>query len=526
MKRRLFLAVLFSVFSVMPLLSSTTVNIFGTNVLRIQKYLDNGTLASNDYDYTQNIYNNSIGRSIYEFDLPANFPNNAIISQIKIRYRHLQINSDDYNALIGAADEFTHTTNQQDWNYTEAVPLLGPNPPSGLYAFPPNRDTSYYSAGSDIPMLDSILQNIIVAGKTKLFLVIRSGNESRTGGYPGDLHAIFKDIKLEITYNLGVRYVLKNNIEAGQLYVSSSTKTGYVNSGQNIIVPTSSIVSLAAVEPQTINSIQYVWNDNEGVSNKSYWGKYDSSGVLHGSNYSTTLIDTAKSTENNYTLKANLRKYLSISRSEQSEFDGTSSAGVVAQIVEGNTGQITAPATKTLNGRPYNFAGWTDGDTTNPRTISSPTASTIDTALYKYPNHTNYSYTAYFNNQRKLIRTTDTTKLYKVYESINKVWLEVSTNNGSTWMVLNNGMPLNTGNAKCASLCTYGATVGVVYQEQYESGFRIKLRFFQENNYCGFGPYVISTESDESYSTHACPVITWVNGGKLLIVYETKNFVQ
>ncbi len=265
------------------------------------------------------------------------------------------------------------------------------------------------------------------------------------------------------------------------------------------------------------------------------WPNYE--GAVHGPAYgwfngctrssaspSYSPVDWRRSLTKKTLNGGSIHPIFNITRNDQTEFDGTSSAGVVAQIVEGNTGQITAPATKTLNGRTYNFAGWTDGDTTNPRTITQPTANATYTAFYKYPSHTNYYYTRYFNNQRKMIRTSDTTKLYQVYESSNKVWLEVSTNNGSTWTIANHGMPLNTGNAKCASLAAYGSSVGIVYQQQYGSGFKVMLRFFYPyaNDYVGVGPYVVATEEDESYSLHANPVIGWGYNGKLYIVYEKK----
>ncbi len=252
----------------------------------------------------------------------------------------------------------------------------------------------------------------------------------------------------------------KNTMGGGVIYVNGGTR----DHGYSFSKFSGDVAVFGAID-QTYQGIYRVWNTSGNQI--SYWKqKPNGQSVptqISGQNqrYYTRTIS---SSDNGMEIYADLKMQFDFSRIEQSEFDGTSSAGVVAQIVEGNTGQITAPATKTLNGRAYNFAGWTDGDVTNPRTVSSPTANAIYTAFYKYPNHTNYYYTMYFNNQRKFARTNDTTKLYKVYESANKVWLEVSTNNGSTWTIANHGMPLNTGNAKCASIVTRDLCVGIVYQ--------------------------------------------------------------
>ena len=56
-----------------------------------------------------------------------------------------------------------------------------------------------------------------------------------------------------------------------------------------------------------------------------------------------------------------------------------------------------------------------------------------------------------YNNpgQSKFIKTTHqqygTNYFHKVYESMGNVWYEMSTDGGSTWQIMNNGKPLNTG---------------------------------------------------------------------------------
>ncbi len=331
----------------------------------------------------------------------------------------------------------------------------------------------------------------------------------------------FKKAQQIISFNVQFPMHVKNTMEGGTLSVDGTQKY----SGDTINRAPGDVVTFQAIN-QTYGGIYRLWNTTGAALSNWQQQSYNQSTIsnISGANQSS-YSRTISSSDAGMTIYCDLKRRFDISRDEQSEFDGTSSAGVVSQIVESNSGTISAPATKTLSGRAYNFAGWTDGDTTNPRTITQPTANTTYTAFYKYPNHTNYSYTMYFNNQRKFTRTTDTTKLYKVYESANKVWLEVSTNNGSTWTIANHGMPLNsTGYAKCASIASYGSCIGIVYQQQSGYGFKIMLRFFYPsgNNLVAYGPYEVSNEIDELYSLHANPVLGWGYNGKLLIVYEKK----
>jgi len=344
--------------------------------------------------------------------------------------------------------------------------------------------------------------------------------------YVNVMDAIYQLDSTSVTFTVqagvSTQLTAKNTMGGGVIRIDGTQR----DHGYSFTKISGDVAAFEAID-QTYEGIYRVWNTSGNqISNwRQKTTVQTSLSAIQGAtqrNYTRTI----SSSDNGMEIYADLKKRFDFSRTEQSEFDGTSSAGVVTQIVEGNTGQITAPATKTLNGRAYNFAGWTDGDTTNPRTISSPTTNATYTALYKYPSHTDYYYTRYFNNQRKVTRTNEGSTLYQVYESMNKVWLEMSTNSGASWSILNRGMPLNTGNAKCASMCTYGGAIGIVYQQQAGTGYDIMLRFFFPNtntyNTLGYGPFVVSEESTESYSTHACPVIGWVYGGKLLIAYEKK----
>lgn len=114
------------------------------------------------------------------------------------------------------------------------------------------------------------------------------------------------------------------------------------------------------------------------------------------------------------TYKASYRYKTNISVSGQMEFDGTQVLSST-QIWQYENGQISAPSQQTINGRTYNFAGWTDGNGDNPRTIWPDNNQTY-TALYKMVQKSNDE-TAYANNsQRKFVRTSNG-YLHCVYEN-------------------------------------------------------------------------------------------------------------
>ena len=93
----------------------------------------------------------------------------------------------------------------------------------------------------------------------------------------------------------------------------------------------------------------------------------------------------------------------------------------------------------------YVFTGWSDGSNELNRTFSS--AANVQ-ALYKYPHHSNYSNAFSNNGQRKCIRVLENNHILLVYESMGRIWLERSTDNGGTWSLLNGGKPISFGTAK------------------------------------------------------------------------------
>jgi hypothetical protein len=115
---------------------------------------------------------------------------------------------------------------------------------------------------------------------------------------------------------------------------------------------------------------------------------------------------------------------------------------------------------------------------------------------------------AYSNtSQRRFIQTPDGVK-HICYESMNKVWYELSTDNGATWFLGNGGKPLSSADSKNPSMSFYGNQVGIVWQEKSGSSSNIKMAVFYSANYASS---VFSTlvSNDCDYTTNANPVIAF-----------------
>ena len=123
------------------------------------------------------------------------------------------------------------------------------------------------------------------------------------------------------------------------------------------------------------------------------------------------------------------------------------------------------------------------------------------------------------NSSRKFARTTDGS-LHLVYESMGNVWYEKSTNNGTTWTIMNNGNPLSALNAKSPSLSAVGDNVYVVFQEKKSAGGS-QLTLYSPCGCATGGNYILEDEDDEVYATtDFMPVIAAGANGEVMIVWK------
>ncbi|MBI1806894.1 MAG: M4 family metallopeptidase, partial [Ignavibacteria bacterium] len=230
---------------------------------------------------------------------------------------------------------------------------------------------------------------------------------------------------------------VKNNFPGGTIKISS------VNNNQPITVPSDgypvfttagSSITIEAISPQLgIGTPPYdrVWNVNGNVLSK--WKKrlVDGTEVFPPGGENQAFPFTLSSSDNNTTYIADMKKLYKISRNDQTDFDGTFAAGVVSQIVEQNSGTVTAPSQQTINGKDFRFYQWSDGDK-NPSKTVSPVDNTTLTAYYKAHLLSSSSAALSSNSQRKLVRDASG-KLSLTYESASAIWNTTSTDNGATW---------------------------------------------------------------------------------------------
>jgi len=94
-------------------------------------------------------------------------------------------------------------------------------------------------------------------------------------------------------------------------------------------------------------------------------------------------------------------------------------------------------------GTNWEFQYWDNGSTSLTRSNIAVSEPTTLKAYYKGVDKTDAANALTNNNQAKIIRTgtSSTGTLFKVYESMDCVWLEKSTNNGVSWELMNDGKP-------------------------------------------------------------------------------------
>jgi len=314
-----------------------------------------------------------------------------------------------------------------------------------------------------------------------------------------------------------VNLIAQNNFEFGTIKTAVNGTPIQRNSPYSFTANTNQTVNLEA-QNQSYNGYARVWNNYMPVLMSGWQKRKDgvTIDIPNSSNNSYSFVPTTN--ENNSTYLAGLRKNYLINRINQTEFDGNPTA--TSYIVEQNSGQLSTQGNGYQPGSiVYNFAGWLDNSTMATTRTITPTDNQTYTALYKYPHHSNQN-NAYSNtSQRRFIQTPDGVK-HICYESMNRVWLEHSTDNGATWFLGNGGKPLSSADAKNPSMSFYGNQLGIVWQEKYGASFNIKLAIFYSANYSSsvFGTLVSDDGAD--YTLNANPVVEWGYNGKIVVVWS------
>ena len=223
--------------------------------------------------------------------------------------------------------------------------------------------------------------------------------------------------------------------------------------------------------------------------------------------------------------------YRPVSYSSNNLGTGTSHLGILLNrnVADSVYYSVRAPLTQTLNGVTGYFQNWSSGTNftlqqvgNNPsgydqKAVIFNNANAVVTANYKGVHLSGTSWLGYWNStsQKKVVMTSDG-YLHMVYGSIERVWYEKSTNNGTTWQLMNNGKPLSSNNSYDPSISANGTEVVIVYQEIVGTGNNIML--FHP---CGCGTegnYLLEAEPvNEGRMT---PVVALGANNEVMIVWK------
>jgi hypothetical protein len=344
-----------------------------------------------------------------------------------------------------------------------------------------------------------------------------------------------------VYYDLPINIIADNNFTApdgvthGIINVDDSPTNDIApypfSRGENVNV------KLKALEQPDIEGYVRNWNTGgSGFPNfPSKWERWrsgnpvpDDRGSLNPLNFTTTTDD------DDALYKANLRKLYQVTVDYKTE-GGTIPNGWNTEIFEQNSGNIWARPN--LPGTNYNFVCWEDNPTApNPRTIT-PTDNETYTAIYKATQLSNDQNAYKFNNQRKFIRTPNGT-LHSVYQSMNAVWYEISTDNGQTWQIKDYSIPTEPTWIESEPSISYyvnssNQTIVIIAWRLQRGSLEdlIKMKVYVYDPVYG----LIETDEQDIYEENpemltvekTSPVVTCAPNGKTLIIWENKiNGVQ
>ncbi len=328
-----------------------------------------------------------------------------------------------------------------------------------------------------------------------------------------------------------ITYTVKNVMDAyngGQIGVGINEPVTVYQSPKQITTMENNIINLRAYNNTNPNTGEYyTFNEVANPVQKSSWKKSDNAYNVTFSEESACSIVASYEPKNVHygnIIGAYLKPAWAITKNYNTEFNDVYSSEDL--IAKGNTATITAPLNETINDKPYKFAGWLDnGSTSNERTLT-PTANITLSPRYKYPTHSNQTTGYSSNSQRKLIKTDSDGNLHSVYTSMDKVWYEMSTDNGVTWSIMNNGCPLSGNDSKNPSITDAfnGHNVLIAFQENNQGEYKIKILsinyitdIIQDNE---------SFDIAKPYSVDSHPVAyfsSYQGNSALLLLWEESN---
>jgi hypothetical protein len=126
------------------------------------------------------------------------------------------------------------------------------------------------------------------------------------------------------------------------------------------------------------------------------------------------------------------------------------------------------------------------------------------------------------SGQRGFIKDNFNGYLHNIYESYGQIWYERSADNGATWLLMNNGKPLNSyGNAKSPSVCENSSLnlLYIVYQSDafpYDGLVVTQYSLSQNANTPNWSQSICLME-DFNYSNDYQPVIASMSGWSVVV---------
>ncbi len=201
--------------------------------------------------------------------------------------------------------------------------------------------------------------------------------------------------------------------------------------------------------------------------------------------------------------------------------------GVLLDQVQSSGTYYSARAlnTQQINGTNAFFVNWTStsADVPSPNSLETPIvfrqADAVVKANYKGTNLTGNSNAFTNSSQQKAVKTSNG-RLHLVYESLNNVWYERSTDNGATWEIMNSGNPLGISDSKHPAIDSYGNQVAIVWQEKNGSGWKLNTAVFDN----GIKKVESTLETGTDWSFNTTPAIAWDYNAKAVIGYRDYNY--
>lgn len=434
-----FLLAFFQLLGYYPIIQAQQVTIFESSKQSIVRYINSNNLY--DYNYSvihqigrddgnngiRSASTEDIWRTEHSFDL------SQIQSNWNITKASLVLLLNGYSCN-SCTVKVTKTSGGQSWG----------NLWSGINNTDVIISTFSYSSSTNT-VESSALKDVINAARPgTLYLGSLSLNENSNQTYSSvELRLVieYTVTSSNVTFTADNSFVNTGGANHGTMSIDGGQPQTVPLSGISITRLTGTSLQLGANSPQNDNQgHQIIWHT--GGTNTSNWTR---NGEYRWPNQTYSFPVAADDNGKRYV--ANLRKNYRIDQTHNSEFDGSLTQQNTSYIVEQNNGNITAPSTKSFNGKTYSFAYWTDGITGNTRN-ETPTDNTTYTAFYKYPAHSSTSLGYDKDGQRKVVFGVGAydAGVWKVYESSGNVWLEkdgVVVNGGAPVNILSDGPKLN-----------------------------------------------------------------------------------